>query len=106
MDTFAAPRLRLGILLWIVGIPGVVLVTVVMLPQLLRQVTLSAPLELVMAASLAQSALLVALAAWAGVALAPPLGLRAPVFEALALTRPIASALRPQLLPGLSAGTA
>jgi membrane protease YdiL (CAAX protease family) len=57
-----------------------------------------------MAASVFQSALLVALAVWGGVALAPAVGLRAPAFEAAAVRRPIMSALKPQLLPGLMAG--
>jgi len=55
-------------------------------------------------ASLAQSALLVALAVWTGVALAPKVGLRAPVFEAAVTARPLAPALAVQFLPGLIAG--
>jgi membrane protease YdiL (CAAX protease family) len=57
-----------------------------------------------MAASIFQNALLVALAVWGGVALAPAVGLRAPAFEAAALRRPIMAALRPQILPGLIGG--
>ncbi len=83
---------------------GVVVITATVLPQLLAEVTLPAPLWVVSIASLAQSALLVALAAWAGVALAPAVGLRAPAFEAAVTGRPIASALTPQLLPGGIAG--
>lgn len=83
---------------------GVVVITVTALPQMLRGVTLPAPLWLVSLASVAQSALLVALAVWAGVVLAPKVGLRAPAFEAAVTARSIASALRPQFLPGLVAG--
>ncbi len=57
-------------------------------------------------ASLAQSAALVALATWGGVALAPKVGLRAPAFEAVAARRPPGPALAPQLLPGLICGVA
>lgn len=103
-DIAQVPRLRLGLLLWLTGMVGVVVVTVTVLPQLLREVTLPAPLWVVSLASLAQSALLVALAVWAGVALSPEAGLRAPAFEAAVTARSLAPALRPQLLPGLIAG--
>ena len=83
---------------------GAIVITVTVLPQLLRDVPLSAPVWVVSLASLAQSALLVALAVWAGVALAPKVGLHAPAFEAAVTARPLATALRPQLLPGLGAG--
>ena len=65
---------------------------------------LPAPLWLIMAASVVQSALVVALAVWGGVALAPAVGLRAPAFEAAALRQPITSALKPQILPGFISG--
>jgi membrane protease YdiL (CAAX protease family) len=83
---------------------GVVAITATVLPQLLGEVTLPAPLWVVSLASVAQSALLVALAVWAGVTLGPKVGLRAPAFEAAVTARPIAPALRSQLLPGLIAG--
>lgn len=98
------PRLRLGLLLWIAGMLGVVVVTVTMLPQLLGEVALPAPLWVISLASLLQSSVLLALAVWAGVALAPKVGFRAPAFEAAVTAGSIASALRPQLLPGLVAG--
>lgn len=83
---------------------GVVVITVTVIPQLLAEAALPAPLWVVSLAGLAQSALLVALAVWAGVALAPRVGLRAPAFEAAVAARPIAPALQPQLLPGITAG--
>jgi membrane protease YdiL (CAAX protease family) len=83
---------------------GVVVITVKVLPQLLGDLPLPAPLWVISLAGLAQSALLVALAAWSGVALAPKVGLRAPAFEASATARSIAVALRPQVRPGLVAG--
>jgi len=98
------PRLRLSLPLWLAGMLGVVVVVVTVLPQLLRDVALPVPLWVVSLASLAQSALLVALAVWSGVALAPRVGLRAPAFEAAVTDRSIASALRPQFLPGLVSG--
>jgi membrane protease YdiL (CAAX protease family) len=103
-DSPKTPRLRLGLLLWLAAMLGVVVVTVTMLPQLLGELTLPAPLWVISLASLAQSTVLVALAVWAGVALAPRVGLGAPAFEAAVTSRSIAAALRPQLLPGLVAG--
>ena len=100
-DADGIPRLRLSLLLWLAGMLGVVVITVTVLPQLLGEVTLPAPLWVISLASLAQSALLVALVVWTGVALAPKVGLRAPAFEAAVTARSIASALRPQFLPGL-----
>ena len=103
-ETAAVPRLRFGVLLWIAGILGVVVITATVLPQLLGQVTLHAPLWVISLASLAQSGLLLALAVWSGVALAPAVGLRAPTFEAAVTGRPVGRALRSQLFPGLTAG--
>jgi hypothetical protein len=103
-DTVPIPRLRVGILLWSAGTLGAVAVTVGLLPQLSEKVPLPGPLWLIMVASFIQSALLVALAVWGGVALAPAVGLRTPAFEAATLRRPIISALKPQILPGLIAG--
>jgi membrane protease YdiL (CAAX protease family) len=85
---------------------GSVAMTAMVLPQLLVQVQepLPAPPWVISLATVAQSALLLALAAWAGVRLTPSVGLRAPAFEAAVTGRPIGPALRPQLLPGLIAG--
>lgn len=103
-DPTAIPKLRFGLVLWVAGMLGVVAITAMVLPQLLGQVTLPAPLWVISLASLAQTALLLALAVWAGVALAPAVDLRAPAFEAVVTGRPIWSALGSQLLPGLMAG--
>jgi membrane protease YdiL (CAAX protease family) len=85
---------------------GSAAITTMVLPQLLQQLqaSLPAPIWAISLASLVQSALLLALAVWAGVRLAPSVGLRAPAFEAAATGRPIGPAIRPQLLPGLIAG--
>jgi hypothetical protein len=83
---------------------GAVSVTATVLPRLSAQMTLPAPLWLISLAGVCQSALLVAVAVWAGVRLAPAVGLHAPGFEAFAARRPVAPALRPQWLPGLVGG--
>ena len=82
----SAKNPRLGMLLWLAGMLGVFVVTFAVLPQLLSQLTVTppAPLRVLLLASLAQSAILLALAVWSGVALAPKVGLRAPAFEAAA----------------------
>jgi membrane protease YdiL (CAAX protease family) len=76
------------------------------LPKLLGQVQepLPAPLWVISLAGLAQSALLLALATWAGIKLSPSVDFRAPAIEAVVTGRPIGPALRPQLLPSLIAG--
>jgi membrane protease YdiL (CAAX protease family) len=104
LETTPLPRLRLGVLIWSAGMLGAVAVTVGVLPQLSAKTPLPGPLWLIGLASVAQSALIVALAVWGGVALAPAVGLRAPAFEAAARSRPIVAALAPQLAPGLIAG--
>lgn len=101
-----SPKLRLALALWTAGMVGSVSITTMVLPQLLAQAEapLPAPLWVISLASLAQSGLLLALAAWAGIRLAPSVGLRAPAFEALVTGRPIGPALSSQLLPGLIGG--
>ena len=103
-DTTPVPRRRLAVLLWSAGTLGAVAVAVGLLPQLLGKLSLPAPLWQIAAASILQSALIVALAVWGGVALAPAVGLRAPAFEAAALRQPIMPALGPQILPGIAVG--
>jgi membrane protease YdiL (CAAX protease family) len=83
---------------------GAGVLTVMLLPQLGREMPLPGPLWLITLASLLQSGLLLALATWGGVALAPAMGLRAPLFEAAARRGPILPELPSQLRPGLYVG--
>jgi hypothetical protein len=103
-DPAEIPRLRLSLLLWLAGMLGVVVIVVAVLPELLGELPLPAPLWVISLASFAQSGLLIAIAVWSGVALASKVGLHAPAFEAAVTARSITSALRPQLIPGLVAG--
>jgi membrane protease YdiL (CAAX protease family) len=103
-DPATIPRLRLSLLLWLAGMLGVVVIVVAVLPELLGELPLPAPLWVISLASFAQSGLLIAIAVWSGVALASKVGLHAPAFEAAVTARSITSALRPQLIPGLVAG--
>jgi membrane protease YdiL (CAAX protease family) len=91
-------------LIWLASMFGAVSVTVMILPQLSAEVTLPAPLWLIALAGALQSGLLLALATWAGVALTPTVGFRAPLFEAAARRRPILTELWSQLRPGVYAG--
>lgn len=104
IDAIVVPRLKLGLLLFLAGMLGVVVLTVTVLPQVLGDASLPVPSWLVLVASVTQSALLVALVVWLGVSLAPKVGLSAPAFEAAVTTQSVAAALRPQLFPGLLAG--
>ena len=105
-------RLRLGLLLWVAGLFGVAAMSLFVLPRLLPflaevlgpEKVQPVPVWLLSVASLAQSALILALAVWSGTALAPAVGLHAPAFEAVATGDPVLRALRPQLLPGLAGG--
>ncbi|SNY99099.1 CPBP family intramembrane glutamic endopeptidase [Halomonas sp. hl-4] len=104
IDTIRFPRLKLGLLLFLAGMLGVVALTITVLPQVLGDASLPLPSWLVLVASIAQSGLLVALVVWLGVLLAPKVGLSAPAFEAAVTRQSVAAALRPQLLPGLLGG--
>jgi membrane protease YdiL (CAAX protease family) len=100
----ASPRRRLGLLLWTAATLGAVVITAAILSQLATTMPLPAPVWLLILAGTLQSGLLLALAVWAGVTLAPEVGLHAPAFEAAATGGPIGPALRPQLLPGAIVG--
>ncbi len=103
-DMTKSQRLRLGVLLWTGATLGAVAVTVGVFPQLTAEIELPAPLWLIGIASFAQTSVLMGLAVWGGVKLAPPLGLRAPACEAAATGGSFVAALRPQLPLGLVFG--
>lgn len=101
-----ATKLQLGVALWIIGILGVGVLTLTVVPQLLRSVPTTVPEGVLIAVSLVQSGVLLALAVWLGVALSPSLGLGAPVTTAVLARSGAWQALRPQLVPGMLAGLA
>jgi hypothetical protein len=95
----------------LVSVPGLL----VAIPNLMRRLETTAvdrlpsgkalpPRSVIVAATLAQSLLLVSAAAAVGTALAPRVGLEAPFFEALVSGRPLGAALEPQLVPALTLG--
>jgi len=83
---------------------GAVVLTAQVLPTLLEGVPLPMPLEMLMGVSLLQSAVLLGLMTWAGVALSPRLRLGAPLLEALAGSRPLTTPWRPRLFAGALGG--
>lgn len=94
---------RLGLALWSAGMIGVVSTLLMSIP-LPEGIELPMPMWLLKVLSLIQPALLLFLAVWGGVKLAPKLGLDAPVFEAFVQGENYLAALRPQLVPGLAVG--
>ena len=103
-----AQPLRLGLLLWGCSMVGAVVVTLTVLPSVLGD-EVPVPFWVVASASLAQTGVLLAVATWVGVRLAPKVGLRAPVFTTWAARRPVRPLLRalwrPALLWGFISGT-
>lgn len=106
MTSPAKPKrqLRFAATIWLASMIGALAITVTVLPQLSKEVVLPGPLWLIGLAGLLQNGLILALAVWAGVALAPPLGLRAPVFEAAATGRRVVPEFWSQALPGIITG--
>lgn len=97
-------RLRLGVVLWLTAMAGVIVLSLTVIPQILASVPQRLPMWVVVAASVVQSGVLIALAVWAGVALSRSLGLGAPVFEAALSGTGAWAALRPQLTPAAIVG--
>lgn len=94
---------RLAIALWLLGLPGVVAATLLVVPRLLPPGPVPAPLHLITAAAAAQSAILLGLAALSGAAVAWRVGLRCPLIEEL-LQRSAPLSMRPPLVAGALGG--
>ena len=100
------PLLALGALLWLLAMSGVVVATLSVVPQFVSGVTLKVPLGVLLAASIAQSAVLVAVAVWAGLMLSRQLGLGSPALEAVVRGNNPFPILRRQLAPAFLTGLA
>ncbi len=98
------PGFRLGLLMFIFGMLGVVSLVLTVFPQLLYAIDLPVPLWLAFLAGIAQTAILLSFFVLLGVLLAPKVGLNAPAFEAAVTNRSVGEALLPQLFPGFIAG--
>ncbi len=103
-DPMQASRAQLGVLLWAAGMLGVVAATLTLIPVVSAGLTLPLPLWAISLLSSAQSGVLLALAVWAGVALAPTIGFQAPTVSAILTRRPLFPVLGGQLAWGIMAG--
>src|ERR1044072_3598801 len=101
---------RLFLILFLLGFAGVLSFLLVDLTALIASFPLPAGTEVPVITpvfkllTLIQPTVLVLVAVLIGVVLAPQVGLRAPVAEALAARRGVLPSLRPQLVPGLVGG--
>lgn len=102
---------RLFLVLWVLGMAGVLSFLLVDLEALIAMVPVPEdqkadmpPWYVIKLASVVQPAILMTVAVMIGMWLAPKVGLRAPAAEAFAERRPISPELRPQLVPGIIAG--
>ena len=103
-------RTKLFAILWLAGMAGVLSVLLIDLSAVLANLPANAELEMpfppviIKLLSIVQTAILLSIAIFIGVRLAPLVGLSAPAAEALARGNSFVSALKPQVLPGLIAG--
>jgi hypothetical protein len=101
-------RTKLFAILWLAGMAGVLTVFLIDLSAVLANLPGNAELPfhpvIIKLLSIVQTSILLSLAIFIGVRLAPDVGLSAPAAEALARGNSFISALKPQILPGLIAG--
>jgi hypothetical protein len=103
-------RTKLFAIIWLAGMAGVLSVLLIDLSAFLANLPATAGLEmpfhplLIKLLSIVQTAILLSIAIFIGIQLAPLVGLSAPAAEALARGNSFISALKPQVLPGLIAG--
>lgn len=109
MNTLPRPLARRQLLiLWLLGVPGVLALCLQVLPALLQRLlagrTSGVTPELLLPIQALQSLLLLAAAVWLGGRLAPQLGLRSPLTAALAGGQSPLPVLRALVLPSLQGG--
>ena len=104
---------KLFLVLVLVCVPGVLVAVPAMLPAIEESARKNLPegkemprREVMLASLMVMPLTIIALAAAAGTALGPGVGLGAPFFKALVDGRPLWPALQPQLLPSLGLGVA
>lgn len=90
--------------IWLAGIPGIASISLFVYPLVLDGQHLPVPIFVIGLASALQSALLLALAAWAGTKLAHQVGFSAPVLMAATDGSLNVNGLRSQMLPGVLGG--
>lgn len=103
-------KTRLFVILWVAGAVGVLSFLLVDLNALLAHLPVPAETKIptitpaIKFLSLIQPTVLLSIAVLIGVALASKVGLSSPVAEAAAGNGPVASELKPQIIPGLIGG--
>lgn len=103
-------RTKLFAILWLAGMAGVLSLLLIDLSAVLANLPATAGSEmpfhplLIKLLTMVQSSILLSIAIFIGIQLAPLVGLSAPAAEALASGNSFISALKPQVLPGLIAG--
>jgi hypothetical protein len=102
MRTFTVSRFPIA--LYLLGLPGIALVTVGVLPEFIRGRALPVPLWVLELASGLQSMILLALAVFAGVRLSHRVGLSAPIVESLSTRRLLPVNMRNTVASALVAG--
>jgi hypothetical protein len=103
-------KTRLFLILWLAGIAGVLSILLIDLSALMANLpvtasaTLPFPAFVVKLLGTIQPGVLLAIAVFVGIALAPGVGLSAPAAEAAAARGEVMPALKPQIVPGLIGG--
>jgi len=103
-------KTRLFLILFFAGVVGVFSILLVDLTALVALVPVPAGTEIpsitwsLKLLAVIQPTVILAVAVFIGITLAPKVGLRAPTAEALAAGSAVASALKPQIVPGLIGG--
>ena len=103
-------RTKLFAILWLAGMAGVLSVLLVDLSALIANIPSGAGAEMpfpplvIKLLSVVQTGILLSLAIFIGVQLAPRVALSAPAAEALAIGNSFIAALKPQVLPGVIVG--
>jgi len=102
---------RLFVVLWLAGLVGVLSFLLIDLDALIKILPIPAeteipPIPVLKLLSVIQQAVILAVAVLVGVALATKVGLSSPVAENVASGGDVASALKPQIIPGIIGGLA
>jgi hypothetical protein len=107
MTTF---RTKLFVILWLAGMAGVLSVLLIDLSAIMANIPSAAGTEMpfhplvIKLLSLVQSGILLSVAVFIGLQLAPSVGLAAPAAEAWTSGTGFSAALKPQILPGVIGG--
>lgn len=95
---------KLGLILWLTAMSGVIPGAVLVTPLLLAGKSLPVSMSIVISVQIIQLALILALAVWSGVALGPRVKLYAPTFSGLLAGTPVSKTLKLQIFAGIAGG--